>query len=117
MRNDNSSRFGKLVLLLIDKKTQATKGAVLTNYLLEKSRIINQAKQERCYHIFYYLFKSQQKELLQSLGLDQPRKYEYINKSGCYDIPNLNDEEGFKEINRAFEVIYYSKKKKKETAD
>jgi myosin heavy subunit len=40
MRNDNSSRFGKLVLLLIDVDSCKIKGAVITNYLLEKSRYL-----------------------------------------------------------------------------
>jgi myosin heavy subunit len=40
------------------------KGAVITNYLLEKSRIVNIASGERNYHIFYNLLKGADKELL-----------------------------------------------------
>jgi len=42
IKNDNSSRFGKYMSLLLDKNSQRITGAMLTNYLLEKSRICSQ---------------------------------------------------------------------------
>ena len=39
-RNDNSSRFGKYVRMVVDKKMRKIRGAEIVNYLLEKSRII-----------------------------------------------------------------------------
>jgi len=42
MRNDNSSRFGKYVSLLVDKNNRKIIGATITNYLLEKSRVCSQ---------------------------------------------------------------------------
>ena len=42
VRNDNSSRFGKYVRLLVDKKRKIILGARMDNYLLEKSRITSQ---------------------------------------------------------------------------
>lgn len=65
VRNDNSSRFGKLVLLLFQKNSKKIKGAVTTSYLLEKSRLTSQAAGERNYHIFYFLLKGAQKDYLQ----------------------------------------------------
>jgi len=52
-RNDNSSRFGKYVQLLINKETRKTVGARIDNYLLEKSRVCLAPVEERNYHIFY----------------------------------------------------------------
>lgn len=44
VRNDNSSRFGKYVRLLVDKRNRTIIGARMDNYLLEKSRITTQVK-------------------------------------------------------------------------
>jgi myosin heavy subunit len=41
-RNNNSSRFGKYVSMVVDKRLRKIKGAEIENYLLEKSRIIHQ---------------------------------------------------------------------------
>lgn len=38
-RNNNSSRFGKYVRMVIDVRTKRIKGAEIMNFLLEKSRI------------------------------------------------------------------------------
>ena len=39
IRNNNSSRFGKYVSLLVDIDTKAIMGAFATPYLLEKTRV------------------------------------------------------------------------------
>jgi myosin heavy subunit len=40
IRNDNSSRFGKYVALIVDMKEKKIIGASIKNYLLEKVRVI-----------------------------------------------------------------------------
>ena len=52
VRNDNSSRFGKLVLLKFTR-TGRLSAASMQTYLLEKSRVVQQAPNEANYHCFY----------------------------------------------------------------
>ena len=52
VRNDNSSRFGKLVLLKFTK-TGRLEAASMQTYLLEKSRVPFQAANECNFHAFY----------------------------------------------------------------
>jgi myosin heavy subunit len=55
LRNDNSSRFGKYVTINIDFEEKKVIGASIITYLLEKSRITTQAKNERNFHILFFL--------------------------------------------------------------
>ena len=74
--NDNSSRFGKFLELVFSNKGLIL-GANFKEYLLEKSRVIFQAKGERNFHIFYQLFAGLSKEKKMALKLGDPIKHRY----------------------------------------
>ncbi|KAJ3645965.1 hypothetical protein Zmor_023581 [Zophobas morio] len=79
-RNDNSSRFGKYLEVYF--KHGAIIGAKVTQYLLEKSRIITQAPGERNYHVFYELLGGLSHAEKQKYGLVDADKYFYLNQGG-----------------------------------
>jgi myosin heavy subunit len=58
-------------------------GAKLLNYLLEKSRITNQAIKEKNYHIFYLLLAGGNSAMIKELGLEglEVKDFAYLNKS------------------------------------
>eukprot|EP01114_Cavostelium_apophysatum_P017815 TRINITY_DN5376_c0_g1_i1.p1 TRINITY_DN5376_c0_g1~~TRINITY_DN5376_c0_g1_i1.p1 ORF type:complete len:951 (-),score=287.82 TRINITY_DN5376_c0_g1_i1:42-2894(-) len=104
LRNNNSSRFGKFIRIQFDKKGFLN-GAEITNYLLEKSRVVSQAAGERSYHIFYQFLAGatpDQKEKYSLLDIDS---YHYLNQSNCTQIEDVDDAEDFREVNQAFDVV------------
>ncbi|NWI88559.1 MYO3B protein, partial [Pitta sordida] len=83
--NDNSSRFGKYIQLRFQKNT--VQGAKLSEYLLEKSRVVQQDSGERNFHIFYYMFAGLSSEEKEMYGLLDPSLYRYISgRFGTQDV-------------------------------
>ncbi|XP_048830708.1 myosin VIb isoform X1 [Brienomyrus brachyistius] len=81
VRNNNSSRFGKFVEIHFNEKSTVV-GGFVSHYLLEKSRICMQSKEERNYHIFYRLCAGASEEIRQKLHLGSPDNFRYLNR-GC----------------------------------
>ena len=80
MRNNNSSRFGKWINVSFNR-TGGIVGGSVTNFLLEKSRIVIQPEGERNYHIFYQLLAGSNTDprLRNKLKLGEPSEFYYLN--------------------------------------
>uniref|UniRef100_A0AAY5KUM9 Myosin motor domain-containing protein n=1 Tax=Esox lucius TaxID=8010 RepID=A0AAY5KUM9_ESOLU len=78
--NNNSSRFGKYLHIHILHGVVV--GTSLSKYLLEKSRIVFQAKGERNYHVFYELLEGMNDWDKQNLYLQGAETYYYLNQGG-----------------------------------
>ena len=86
-RNNNSSRFGKFIKISFDGKGVVA-GAVMTTYLLEKSRVVFQGPSERNYHALYMLQMGAETAERAALSLAAScADYALLSSSGCVDNP------------------------------
>uniref|UniRef100_A0A8C5FFX6 Myosin-9 n=1 Tax=Gadus morhua TaxID=8049 RepID=A0A8C5FFX6_GADMO len=103
VKNDNSSRFGKFIRINFDVNGYIV-GANIETYLLEKSRAIRQAKEERSFHIFYYMLTGAGDKLRTELCLEDYSKYRFLS-NGNSTIPGQQDQDLFNETMEAFEIM------------
>ncbi|KAL6946711.1 hypothetical protein ACO0RG_000873 [Hanseniaspora osmophila] len=117
VKNNNSSRFGKFIKIEFDEFGKIN-GAHIDWYLLEKSRITLQNKNERNYHIFYQLLaglKNNQtlnKQLATHLEMTKPNQYtpqywKYLQNSN-YAIPGVDDSLEFQDLVSSFNVVGFT---------
>lgn len=104
LRNNNSSRFGKYLEIQFNAQDEPA-GANIRNYLLEKSRVVGQVKDERNFHIFYQFTKAASEAHRTNFGVQPPTGYSYTSKSKCYDVQGIDDIADFKETVNAMKVI------------
>jgi myosin heavy subunit len=95
LRNNNSSRFGKLITVNFDSHGSIIGGGII-NYLLEKSRVVFQNHGERNYHIFYQLLSAAETDpaLTEELHLQNPELFEYTCHSGVISIDGISGNNG-----------------------
>ncbi|KAM4720712.1 myosin-9 [Rhinophrynus dorsalis] len=103
VKNDNSSRFGKFIRINFDVNGYIV-GANIETYLLEKSRAIRQAKEERTFHIFYYLLSGAGEHLKTELLLESYNKYRFLS-NGHVTIPGQQDKDLFQETMEAMKIM------------
>lgn len=102
LRNNNSSRFGKYLQLHFNSQGEPV-GADITNYLLEKSRVVGQIKGERNFHIFYQFAKGASSTYRQQFGIQTPETYAYTRT--CLDVDGINDLNDYNETLSAMKII------------
>uniref|UniRef100_A0A6J0CY59 Unconventional myosin-Vb n=1 Tax=Peromyscus maniculatus bairdii TaxID=230844 RepID=A0A6J0CY59_PERMB len=103
-RNDNSSRFGKFIEIGFDKKYHII-GANMRTYLLEKSRVVFQADDERNYHIFYQLCAAASLPEFKELALTCAEDFFYTSHGGNTAIEGVDDAEDFEKTRQALTLL------------
>uniref|UniRef100_A0A673HRL8 Myosin-10-like n=1 Tax=Sinocyclocheilus rhinocerous TaxID=307959 RepID=A0A673HRL8_9TELE len=93
VKNDNSSRFGKFIRINFDVAGYIV-GANIETYLLEKSRAIRQAKDERTFHIFYQLLSGASEAMRKELLLGSADQYRFLC-GGSLPVSGQSDSENF----------------------
>ncbi|KAI0828874.1 myosin class I heavy chain [Trametes gibbosa] len=104
LRNNNSSRHGKYLEIMFNDHGEPI-GAQITNYLLEKGRVVGQVESERNFHIFYQFTKAATDAQREAFGLQTPDAYAYTSVSNCLDVPGIDDTQDFSETIKAMQVI------------
>jgi len=107
LRNDNSSRFGKLIQVEFDEKKGTIKGAFVDTYLLEKSRVVCQNPGERNYHIFYELASGSSSEQKQRWNF--PKSLKNCNyTTGSSSRSDIDDLAQFQATLKAMRILNFS---------
>ena len=116
-RNDNSSRFGKYIMLQfhhIDPKRptdlprSALAGSTCEVYLLEKSRVVFHDETERTYHAFYQLLAapdSEKTKIWKGLKGTKNESFAYVGTSPRVLIDGKEDSVHFADTTAALELI------------
>ncbi|CAL8349859.1 unnamed protein product [Gadus morhua 'NCC'] len=104
VRNNNSSRFGKYFEIQFSRGGEPDGGRI-SNFLLEKSRVVSQNESERNFHIFYQMIEGANAQQKEGLGIMTPDYYYYLNQSGTYKVDGTNDSKDFQETMEAMQVI------------
>ncbi|KAM7409873.1 hypothetical protein PAMA_001391 [Pampus argenteus] len=111
--NNNSSRFGKFIQVNY-LESGVVRGAVVEKYLLEKSRLVSREKNERNYHVFYYLLLGASDEERKNFKLLPPEDYFYLKQQNF----KIEDEEDlhhdFERLQQAMEMVGFLPATKKQ---
>ncbi|XP_016888056.1 unconventional myosin-Va isoform X12 [Cynoglossus semilaevis] len=103
-RNDNSSRFGKYIEIGFDTRYRII-GANMRTYLLEKSRVVFQADEERNYHIFYQLCASSHLPEFKILKLSSANDFLYTRQGRSPVIEGVDDTKELSTTRNAFTLL------------
>ncbi|XP_061457369.1 unconventional myosin-IXb isoform X8 [Rhineura floridana] len=111
--NNNSSRFGKFIQVNY-LENGIVRGAVVEKYLLEKSRLVSREKNERNYHVFYYLLLGVNEEERKEFHLRQPEDYFYLNQHNLKIEDGEDLQHDFERLKQAMEMVGFLPATKKQ---
>ncbi|KAF0689084.1 Aste57867_19356 [Aphanomyces stellatus] len=103
IRNNNSSRFGKYMLLQMNPSGQVV-GGFVHNYLLEKNRVITQAQGERNFHCFYHLLAGATAADKAEWHLVDASKFSFLQHENR-TIDGINDADAFAELSHHMTAV------------
>ncbi|OAX40076.1 hypothetical protein K503DRAFT_28351 [Rhizopogon vinicolor AM-OR11-026] len=113
LRNNNSSRHGKYLEIMFNDKGEPI-GAQITNYLLEKGRVVGQIENERNFHIFYQFTKAASEDQREQFGLQGPESYAYTSMSNCFEVQDIDDSKDYADTLNAMKIIGLSNQEQNE---
>ncbi|KAH8607142.1 Myosin head (motor domain) Unconventional myosin tail actin and lipid binding WW domain [Trypanosoma vivax] len=116
VRNDNSSRFGKFFEIFFDNMGGPI-GGRMSNFLLEKSRVVSQQKGERNFHVFYQMCRGADASLRERLKLRNPEEFFYLKQGGVRDRAGIDDAQEWAEMLDAMNSIQLSKENQQSIFD
>ncbi|CAN1325417.1 VIII-1 [Linum perenne] len=108
LRNDNSSRFGKLIEIDFSE-TGKISGARIQTFTVEQSRVVQCIAGERSYHIFYQLCAGASSRLRDKLHLKSVNDYKYLRQSDCCSIDGVDDAQNFHIVTEALDTVHVSR--------
>uniref|UniRef100_H2ZZH1 Myosin IXB n=1 Tax=Latimeria chalumnae TaxID=7897 RepID=H2ZZH1_LATCH len=111
--NNNSSRFGKFIQVSY-LESGIVRGAVVEKYLLEKSRLVSQEKDERNYHVFYYLLLGASEQERVEFNLKQPQHFAYLNQHNFQIDDGEELRHDFERLKQAMEMVGFLPATKKQ---
>ncbi|CAD6193083.1 unnamed protein product [Caenorhabditis auriculariae] len=106
VKNDNSSRFGKFIRINFDMSGYIS-GANIEFYLLEKSRVLRQAPDERSFHIFYQILRGTSEKEKADYLLESIDKYRFLVNGGV-TLPNVDDAQEFHSTIQSMKIMGFS---------
>ena len=103
IRNNNSSRFGRFMQLSVSSLQGIMNGAI-SNFLLEKVRLVSQEPNERSFHVLYQLLKGADDDMKSRYHLRRMEEYVFLTarSGGCFDIEGVDDRKDFEELRQSF---------------
>eukprot|EP01062_Namystynia_karyoxenos_P063598 TRINITY_DN563_c4_g1_i1.p1 TRINITY_DN563_c4_g1~~TRINITY_DN563_c4_g1_i1.p1 ORF type:complete len:1765 (+),score=590.00 TRINITY_DN563_c4_g1_i1:119-5413(+) len=105
VRNDNSSRFGKFMKIQFDRDGMLV-GARTQHYLLERSRIVTHAPNERSFHAYYQLVAGASDQERERYRLHDRKKVGWIYRGYEPDPTELEeDATNYAEVRRSMDVV------------
>ncbi|XP_010774741.1 myosin-8-like, partial [Notothenia coriiceps] len=109
MRNDNSSRFGKIIRIHFGTSGKLASADIETyKYLLEESRVTFQLSAERSYHIFDQLTCNKKPELIDLL-LITTNPYDFaFTSQGEISVKSINDADELMATDEAIDILGFA---------
>ncbi|XP_023342527.1 unconventional myosin-Ie [Eurytemora carolleeae] len=107
LRNNNSSRFGKYIEIFFNSGQPA--GGEVSNFLLEKSRVVLQNPGERNFHIFYQMVKGSSRDFKDICGISDDLDYYGYLENTESSAPGIDDTKDWNEVLSAMETMNMSR--------